>query len=79
MKFLILLALMTLAGACSHINPVGDGKTHLVRCHSWMKSEESCAKLAEDVCTGEYKVIAKNSYWEMQKGPQRSVTIVCNK
>jgi hypothetical protein len=72
---LVFLGLLTLA--CSHINPVGDGKTHLIRCHSWFKSTESCTKLAKEVCGGEYEVIARNSYFEMQKGPQRSVTVVC--
>jgi hypothetical protein len=77
MEKLFLLGSFIFLVSCSHINPVGDGKTHLVRCHSWMKSEQSCAKLAQEVCTGEYQVIAKNTYWEMQKGPQRSVTVVC--
>ena len=71
------LVLGLLVISCSHINPVGDGKTHLIRCHSWIKSDESCSKLAKEVCRGEYEVVARNSYWESEKGPQRSVTVVC--
>jgi len=75
-KYLPITSLVILT-ACSHINPLGDGKSHLIRCHSWMKSEDSCEKLADEVCSNGYKVTAKNVYWEWQKGPQRSITIVC--
>jgi hypothetical protein len=77
MKTNLIIATLMILTACSHINPIGDGKTHLIRCHSWFKGEESCEKLADEVCSNGYKVAAKNVYFEWQKGPQRSVTIVC--
>jgi hypothetical protein len=78
MKKLFFLSSFIILTACSSIHTISDGKKYEVQCHRVTSSDESCAEKVSDQCPRGYKIQNSEFDYVLLKGPQRTVTVICN-
>ena len=79
MKHIFFLLLMGLLYSCSTVKTIKTGEKYVFQCHKVVTSDESCAEKANEYCSNGYKIQKSEFDYVFLKGPQRVVTVNCNK
>jgi hypothetical protein len=79
MKHFFYLLLIGLLYSCSSVKTIKSGEKYVFQCHKVVTSDESCAEKANEYCSNGYKIQKSEFDYVFLKGPQRVVTVNCNK